>query len=86
MISTLRRGLLVLLAALPLMANAAAGGSAHDLGVNPLTRLPPGNAVHQPPRNQLLTRANSKSEYPPTHTKTPISRTPEAAHREFQTT
>jgi phospholipid transport system substrate-binding protein len=31
MISTLRRGLLVLLAALPLMANAAAGGSAHDL-------------------------------------------------------
>src|SRR5476649_2938710 len=31
MISTLRRGLLVLLAALPLMANAAAGGSAHEL-------------------------------------------------------
>ncbi|NWA32135.1 ABC transporter substrate-binding protein [Pseudomonas sp. C6002] len=31
MISTLRRGLLVLLAALPLMASAAAGGSAHDL-------------------------------------------------------
>ncbi|MCR8933087.1 MULTISPECIES: MlaC/ttg2D family ABC transporter substrate-binding protein [Pseudomonas] len=31
MISTLRRGLLVLLAALPLMANAAPGQSAHDL-------------------------------------------------------
>ena len=31
MISTLRRSLLVLLAALPLMANAVAGGSAHDL-------------------------------------------------------
>ncbi|MFC6301670.1 toluene tolerance protein [Pseudomonas sp. CCM 7893] len=31
MISTLRRGLLVLLAALPLMANAVAAGSAHDL-------------------------------------------------------
>jgi len=31
MISTLRRGLLVMLAALPLMANAATGGSAHDL-------------------------------------------------------
>jgi len=31
MISTLRRGLLVLLAALPLLANAAPGQSAHDL-------------------------------------------------------
>jgi len=31
MISTLRRGLLVLLAALPLMANAVVAGSAHDL-------------------------------------------------------
>ena len=37
MISTLRRGLLVLLAALPLMANAA--GSAHDLVQDTTSRM-----------------------------------------------
>ncbi|HCS43601.1 MAG TPA: toluene tolerance protein [Pseudomonas sp.] len=39
MISTLRRGLLVLLAALPLMANAVAAPSAHDLVQDTTTRL-----------------------------------------------
>jgi phospholipid transport system substrate-binding protein len=39
MISTLRRGLLVLLAALPLMANAVASPSAHDLVQDTTTRL-----------------------------------------------
>ena len=39
MISILRRGLLVLLAALPLMANAVAAQSAHDLVQDTTTRL-----------------------------------------------
>ncbi|RON79243.1 phospholipid-binding protein MlaC [Pseudomonas fluorescens] len=39
MISTLRRGLLVLLAALPLMANAAPGQSAHDLVQDTTNRM-----------------------------------------------
>ncbi|OWP73043.1 phospholipid-binding protein MlaC [Pseudomonas sp. K2I15] len=39
MISTLRRGLWVLLAALPLMANAATGGSAHDLVQDTTTKM-----------------------------------------------
>ncbi|EPL09418.1 ABC transporter substrate-binding protein [Pseudomonas sp. TH05] len=39
MISTLRRGLLVLLAALPLMANAVAAPSAHELVQDTTTRL-----------------------------------------------
>lgn len=39
MISTLRRGLLVLLAALPLMANAVAAPSAHDIVQDTTTRL-----------------------------------------------
>ena len=39
MISTLRRGLLVLLAALPLMANAVAAPSAHDLVQDTTTRM-----------------------------------------------
>ena len=39
MISTLRRGLLVLLAALPMMANAVAAPSAHDLIQDTTTRL-----------------------------------------------
>ena len=39
MISTLRRGLLVLLAAVPLMANAVAAPSAHDLVQDTTTRL-----------------------------------------------
>lgn len=39
MISTLRRGLLVLLAALPLMANAVAAQSAHDLVQDTTTRM-----------------------------------------------
>lgn len=39
MISILRRGLLVLLAALPLMANAMAAQSAHDLVQDTTTRL-----------------------------------------------
>ena len=39
MISTLRRGLLVLLAALPLMANAVAAPSAHDLVQDTTDRL-----------------------------------------------
>ena len=39
MISILRRGLLVILAALPLMANAVAGPSAHDLVQDTTTRL-----------------------------------------------
>lgn len=39
MISILRRGLLVLLAALPLLANAAAAPSAHDLVQDTTTRL-----------------------------------------------
>ncbi|MBK5303537.1 MULTISPECIES: MlaC/ttg2D family ABC transporter substrate-binding protein [Gammaproteobacteria] len=39
MISILRRGLLVILAALPLMANAVAGSSAHDLVQDTTTRL-----------------------------------------------
>ncbi|MFJ2390331.1 MlaC/ttg2D family ABC transporter substrate-binding protein [Pseudomonas koreensis] len=39
MISTLRRGLLVLLAALPLLANAAPGQSAHDLVQDTTTRM-----------------------------------------------
>ncbi|RON19658.1 MlaC/ttg2D family ABC transporter substrate-binding protein [Pseudomonas frederiksbergensis] len=39
MISTLRRGLLVLLAALPLVANAVAATSAHDLVQDTTTRM-----------------------------------------------
>lgn len=39
MISILRRGLLVLLAALPLMANAVAAPSAHDIIQDTTTRL-----------------------------------------------
>ncbi|VVO98567.1 putative phospholipid-binding protein MlaC [Pseudomonas fluorescens] len=39
MISTLRRGLLILLAALPLMANAVAAPSAHELIQDTTTRL-----------------------------------------------
>ena len=39
MISTLRRGLLILLAALPLMANAVAAPSAHDLIKDTTTRM-----------------------------------------------
>jgi phospholipid transport system substrate-binding protein len=39
MISTLRRGLLVLLAALPLMASAAPGQSAHDLVQDTTNRM-----------------------------------------------
>ncbi|CAI8876675.1 Toluene tolerance protein ttg2D [Pseudomonas sp. IT-347P] len=39
MISTLRRGLLVLLAALPLLANAAPGQSAHDLVQDTTNRM-----------------------------------------------
>ncbi|MHC8301743.1 MlaC/ttg2D family ABC transporter substrate-binding protein [Pseudomonas sp. ZS1P83] len=39
MISTLRRGLLVLLAALPLMANAVAAPSAHDIVQDTTSRL-----------------------------------------------
>ncbi|MFJ2686181.1 phospholipid-binding protein MlaC [Pseudomonas sp. NPDC087342] len=39
MISTLRRGLLVVLAALPLMANAVAAPSAHDLVQDTTTRM-----------------------------------------------
>ena len=39
MISTLRRGLLILLAAVPLMANAVAAPSAHDLVQDTTTRL-----------------------------------------------
>jgi phospholipid transport system substrate-binding protein len=39
MISTLRRGLLVLLAALPLMANAVAAPSAHDLVQDTTNRM-----------------------------------------------
>lgn len=39
MISTLRRGLLILLAALPLVANAVAAPSAHDLVQDTTTRL-----------------------------------------------
>ncbi|MHC8316174.1 MlaC/ttg2D family ABC transporter substrate-binding protein [Pseudomonas sp. LB3P31] len=39
MISTLRRGLLVLLAAVPLMANAVAAPSAHELVQDTTTRL-----------------------------------------------
>ena len=39
MISTLRRGLWVLLAALPLAANAATGGSAHDLVQDTTNRM-----------------------------------------------
>ncbi|MGH8426065.1 MAG: ABC transporter substrate-binding protein, partial [Pseudomonas fluorescens] len=39
MISTLRRGLLVLLAALPLMANAVAAPSAHELVQDTTNRL-----------------------------------------------
>ncbi|MFJ2714052.1 MULTISPECIES: MlaC/ttg2D family ABC transporter substrate-binding protein [unclassified Pseudomonas] len=39
MISTLRRGLLVLLAALPLMASAAPGQSAHDLITDTTNRM-----------------------------------------------
>ena len=39
MISTLRRGLLVLLAALPLMANAVAAPSAHDIVQDTTTHL-----------------------------------------------
>lgn len=39
MISTLRRGLLILLAALPMMANAVAAPSAHDLIKDTTTRM-----------------------------------------------
>jgi len=39
MISTLRRGLLVLLAALPMLANAAPGQSAHDLVQDTTNRM-----------------------------------------------
>ena len=39
MISTLRRGLLVLLAALPLVANAVAAPSAHELVQDTTNRL-----------------------------------------------
>jgi phospholipid transport system substrate-binding protein len=39
MISTLRRSLLVLLAALPLMASAAPGQSAHDLVQDTTNRM-----------------------------------------------
>ncbi|MBT2370992.1 MlaC/ttg2D family ABC transporter substrate-binding protein [Pseudomonas fluorescens] len=39
MISTLRRSLLVLLAALPMMANAVAAGSAHDLVQDTTNRM-----------------------------------------------